>query len=342
MFVIFKTKMAAIAKKRAAALILLNLLEDEYESPPPRNKKSPTRQWIQRREERGVYHQLVQELALEDPMAYRDFFRMTREQFNFLVEILRPSLEKKQQPFPINLVRNNISAGERLAVTLRFLATGETYHSLEFSFRISRQQISDIICETCQCLYGKLAPEYFKIPNTASEWETIAERFRCRWNFPNGLGALDGKRIIIQQPNNSGSHFYDYKGNNSVILLAVFGPDYECLWANVGANGRSSDATVWGQSDLKAALGTVINPTQLPPPTPLPGRTKAVPYVLTGDDAFSLSSYLMKPFPQAGLTTERRIFNYRLSRMRRISENGFGILANRYVQKMLAIEYNCC
>ena len=35
-------------------------------------------------------------------------------------------------------------------------------------------------------------------------------------------------------------------------------------------------------------------------------------------------------YPQKGLTTDRRVFNYRLSRMPRISENGFGILANRW------------
>ena len=43
-----------------------------------------------------------------------------------------------------------------------------------------------------------------------------------------------------------------------------------------------------------------------------------------------LSSFMMKPYPQKGLTTDRRVFNYRLSRVRRISENGFGILANRW------------
>ena len=37
---------------------------------------------------------------------------------------------------------------------------------------------------------------------------------------------------------------------------------------------------------------------------------------------------MMKPYPQKGLITEKRVFNYRLSRMRRISENVFGILAN--------------
>ena len=39
---------------------------------------------------------------------------------------------------------------------------------------------------------------------------------------------------------------------------------------------------------------------------------------------------MVKLFPQQGLTGERRIYNYRHSRARRISENLFGILANRW------------
>jgi hypothetical protein len=70
--------------------------------PKRRNQKQPTRQWIQRRKERGVYHQLVQELALEDPEAYRNFYRLSKEQFFYIVNIVRPSLGKKPQPFPIN------------------------------------------------------------------------------------------------------------------------------------------------------------------------------------------------------------------------------------------------
>ena len=48
--------------------------------------------------------------------------------------------------------------------------------------------------------------------------------------------------------------YYDYKGNNSVILLAAVGPQYEILWADVGTNGRASDGTVWHKSHLKQAL----------------------------------------------------------------------------------------
>lgn len=87
--------------------------------------------------------------------------------------------------------------------------------------------ISSIVRETCEALYKTMVSEYFKTPNSEEEWQKMAEKFNSRWNFPNGIGAIDGKWINVQQPNNSGSHYYDYKGNNSVILLAVFGPDYE-------------------------------------------------------------------------------------------------------------------
>ena len=88
------------------------------------------------------------------------------------------------------------------------------------------------------------------------------------------------------------------------MLLAVFGPEYQCLWASVGMNGRSPDSAIWQKSDLKAALSSVENHLSIPPPKALPGRSKPLPYVLTGDDAFALTRFLMKPFPHSGLSVE--------------------------------------
>lgn len=51
-----------------------------------------------------------------------------------------------------------------------------------------------------------------------------------------------------------------------------------------------------------------------------------MPFMIVVDDAFPLNKHIMKPYSQVGLTPESRIFNYRLSRARRIVENAFGIL----------------
>lgn len=52
--------------------------------------------------------------------------------------------------------------------------------------------------------------------------------------------------------------------------------------------------------------------------------------VIVGDAAFSLKQYLMTPYPGKKLNFEEKIYNYRLSRARRIVENAFGILVNRF------------
>ena len=105
--------------------------------------------------------------------------------------------------------------------------------------------------------------------------------------------------------------------------------DYGCLYADIATNRRVSDGGVWSKCSLANNLANE-NALSLPPPKCLPFGMKKVSYVLAGDNAFALKPYLMKPYPQSGLTEDRRIYNYLQSRARRISENLFGIIANRW------------
>ena len=317
------SKMAVVKKIVVIASVALLLDEEEEETKKRRRRSIWTRPWLLRRKIDGAYHSLFKELKEEDSEGFKGYLRMDVDRFDELVHLLTPFLQKQDTN-----MRECIKPEEMCCIALRYLASGESFRSLEYQFRVSKKAISYIIQEVCAAIIDVLGKYHFKTPKTTEEWMEIAEKFYVRWNFPNGLGGVDGKHIVLQQPKNSGSHYRNYKGSDSIILMGMVGPEYEFLFADVGMNGRNSDGGSWSQSPLKLALES--GALNLPEPTPLPGRPKKVPYVCTGDDAFPLSTFMMKLYPQKGLTSEKRVFNYRVSRMRRISENGFGILANRW------------
>ena len=55
-----------------------------------------TRSWIRRREERGAYHQLIRELAVEDAPAFARYFRMDKEKFNDLVGRISIHIQRQE------------------------------------------------------------------------------------------------------------------------------------------------------------------------------------------------------------------------------------------------------
>lgn len=96
---------------------------------------------------------------------------------------------------------------------------GESFSNLSYYFRIGISTISTIIPETCQAICSFLENE-IALPSTTEEWLNITDSFEEHCNVPNCLGAIDGKHIIINGEHKPGS-YYNYKGFNSIILMAV-------------------------------------------------------------------------------------------------------------------------
>jgi hypothetical protein len=89
------------------------------------------------------------------------------------------------------------------------------------------------------------------------------------------------------------------------------------------------DAGVYQNSTMCRALEN--NTLRIPPPQPLPlEHDEALPFVFVADEAFPLKTYIMKPYAHRGMNDTEKVFNYRLSRARRIVENAFGIMAARF------------
>nr|CAH7742337.1 unnamed protein product [Callosobruchus chinensis] len=151
------------------------------------------------------------------------------------------------------------------------------------------------------------------------QWQKIEEGFRTKWNYPNCVGAIDGKHVVFEKPPNTGSQFYNYKKEFSIVLLALVDGDYRFITVDVGGYGRNSDGGIFRSSQLGK------NYCQT--------RTNIIlPHVIVGDEAFPLLRNVMRPYPgaQTGNNQENRIYNYRHCRARRVSENAFGIMTKKF------------
>jgi hypothetical protein len=82
---------------------------------------------------------------------YKNFTRMSTSEFEFLISMIGENISKNDTAF-----RKAISVQESLALTLRFLASCDSYVSLQYLFKISKQAISCIMLEVCEALVEKL------------------------------------------------------------------------------------------------------------------------------------------------------------------------------------------
>ena len=126
--------------------------------------------WIQRRPLQGQYEQLMKELHAEDVSAFTNFMRMGPEDFHELLTRIAPRITKRDT----NYYRKSLEPGLKLAVTLRFLATGNSYKTLQYGFRVAHNTISVFIPQVCQAIINELSDEVLMCPDTPEGWKQVA------------------------------------------------------------------------------------------------------------------------------------------------------------------------
>jgi hypothetical protein len=124
----------------------------------------------------------------------------------------------------------------------------------------------------------------------------------------------------VQAPPNSGSKFFNYRHSFSVVLLAFIDARYKFTVVDIGSYGKNSDGGIFAHLKLGKYLSTHRG---IPEDKPLPGTSRVAPHVIVGDEPFPLETYLMRPYPGSPSKgdNEKSIFNYQLSRARRVVEN---------------------
>ncbi|KAL4714582.1 hypothetical protein ACJJTC_006628 [Scirpophaga incertulas] len=184
-------------------------------------RRLPIKDLYLTRDQEGSFSLLVKKHLMFDDNIFRKYFRLNKTQFDYVLNLLKKTMQEK----------GRISVKEKLALTLRFIATGETYASLSFEFLISPSYISQIVKVVLKHLKTVMVPIFMLVPKEKPK------------NLPN-----------------------------SNIML---------------------------------------------------------PHFLVGDEAFSLDTFMMNPYARrvAKNDLSKEIFNYRLCRARRVSENAFGLLS---------------
>jgi hypothetical protein len=121
--------------------------------------------------------------------------------------------------------------------------------------------------------------------------------------------------------------YYNYKHYHSIVLQGLADARYRFTAIDVGAYGKQSDGGLFRRSSLYKLLSS--NYFNMPNAEKLPLSDVELPFVILGDEAYPLLSYLTRPYPRRQLAESWRLFYYRLSRGRRIVESAFGILAGK-------------
>ena len=113
----------------------------------PLFNKYQTRPWLlaERRQLHGRFQRLINELRIEDPQAFFNFLRMEPAMFDELVQRVGPRKTKTDAH-----MRKALSPGLKIAITVRYLASGEKYPCLLYSFRVARNTICLLIPKVCE------------------------------------------------------------------------------------------------------------------------------------------------------------------------------------------------
>ncbi|XP_026738708.1 uncharacterized protein LOC113501704 [Trichoplusia ni] len=271
----------------------------------------------------------------ENERFFFKYFKVSLQVYDELYSKLEPYLRTNNLRLKSTSI---VSPIERFAMTLRYLVSGHTFVDIHLAYHTGLTTVRKIVTEVCQIIIERLKEEC--IPKfSRALWEETEKGFLTQAQFPNCIGAIDGKHIRIIRPPHSGSLYYNYKHYYSIVLLAMCNANYEFTYINVGVQGKESDSAIFTQSRLYEQINNDL--IYIPPAKALPvihndkptniAATAALPYIIVGDEAFGLSSHVMRPYARAlDLNYKKKIFNYRLTRARRYIECTFGIMANKF------------
>lgn len=261
--------------------------------------------------------------------SFKELLRVNRATFDVILNILDPKLDRQNSIF-----RDCLPPSKVLAIGLYWLAHGNSYISIAPSFCVGRSTVIEAVQDVVNALYD-IRKDYIKFPKTPAKVQASIATFTDLSRLPNIVGAIGGSHVRIRAPaENAAVYFSRCQQYDFVIQAIVNGKrlfiDFAC-----GFPGSMHDWRICRCSDVyrNAERRNIL--TEPVVSTCIRGD-EIGPY-LVGDSAYTLSPWLIKPYPEGTRDPDKILFNKNLSSAQVQVECMFGILKGRWriLQKRL-------
>ncbi|KAL4634775.1 putative nuclease HARBI1 [Arapaima gigas] len=255
------------------------------------------------------------------PKDWLEKFRMSRDTFFSLCGKLEPRLARTNMS-----VLQGLPLEKRVAVALWRLGTNVEYRTVGMLFGLGYSGVCQCVRDVCHAIVLLLKPLYLQLPGER-EMDASAMVFNANWGFPHCVGAVDCLHVPIVAPPDRGADWWNRSGWQSVVMQGVVNAQGMFWDVCAGFSGSTEDVTIL----LNSSLWSTATEGGLSPQPPRNFMGRPLKYVLLGDAAYPLQSWLLKCYPESPLLAScHRAFNYHLSRARSVIHDTFQHLKARW------------
>ncbi|XP_017122242.1 uncharacterized protein LOC108142729 [Drosophila elegans] len=214
-----------------------------------------TKEWLRKNQAEFLSKEnLLSELQSRKDECYHlnYFLAITESQFRYLVQKLEPIISQ----YAPQRKKKSFSAEERLAITLKYLATGEVHSCRNYCFRASKFVINEMIANICLGFYEHLKDQYVTLPKTDDQWRSAAEEMERKHNLPHCVGNLFMRSIQLQGTGSgsgtgaagSGTAGGDDRKRATVIFTGIVDADNNFQYAKVERAASSRPNDIYNQT----------------------------------------------------------------------------------------------
>ncbi|XP_037937102.1 uncharacterized protein LOC119670771 [Teleopsis dalmanni] len=334
---------------------MLGIVKNLSDKSKRRRRKSDARRYIQ---------YLFEEYKLAEnnnnKSNCKSYLLMDENCFEELLEYVQKEMSLRDA----HLTKSVTPVEKCLAITLRFLANGESFKELSESTLLTKTFLKANIIEMCEIIYKKLKKRFLKFPHTKKEWLSIVNDFQQRSQFPHCLGALGVQHIANTPTKKYATSYTNNRVVNSMALIAIANANEKFICIDIVADNALRMTKSTSRSYLRTKCSsthtqgtTQTDPCGLQqdnhlnndflfkssklckifqqsdeffPKDDYINRDKIAPYVMVADNSFPLMYNLIRPF--TGTLSEPSIINYNLclSKAKESVENAFSIMREKF------------